>query len=77
MRRSESVVDIDVAKGGQSLAELRIVFLLLRMETKVFQQDALAFLAGGDRSLGAGSDDILSKSHLAVQQLIQPVGHRL
>ena len=39
VRRSESVVDIDLDAGRELLREVRIVLLFLRMEAEIFEQD--------------------------------------
>ena len=41
MGGSEGVVDVDVSVGGQLLAELSVVLLLLLVEADVLQQDNL------------------------------------
>ena len=75
--RSESVVDEDVAEGGELTAEFLVVALFFHMEARVFQKHAFAFLASLDFRLSVGTDHVFGKSDLAVQKLVEPVGDGL
>ena len=75
--RTESVVYINVAKGREFLGERRIVLGFTCVETDIFEKNGFAVFKSGDLSLCVFTNDILSKSDLAVEKLIQAIGNRL
>ena len=68
---AESVVHIDVAQGGISFAQVRIVFLFAHVQAHIRQHDH-----GAGRQVGLAVAPVFQYRHRLPQQSAQALGHR-
>src|SRR5579864_5849282 len=83
MRRSESVINVEIGQSGKLAGKALVVGLLFGVEAKVLEKQSLAllqffgrFFRGQSDTVG-GKADVAAPSHLLIQQHAQPFGGRL
>ena len=77
VRRTKRVVHIDIAVRSELFAEFGVSALFTRVETKVFEQNALALFERRDLLFRIGADHVGSEGNFIVQQLVEPVRNGL
>ncbi len=76
MRRSESVVDVEVGERRQPIGEGAVVRLLSGIEPEILEQNHLSGLDVRANGRGGLSYNLVERHHVAAKQLRQAVGHR-
>ena len=73
VRDGEAIIDKEVAEFCEFVDEFRIVLFLALVETRIFQQQDIAVLQGGDGLLRHFADAIVCESYGTVDMF----AHRL
>ena len=71
VRRTESVVDVNVRVFGKSLAEVFVPAFFAGVETQVFKKYAFAVLQRRDFFFRVRADDVGCKRYLVVKKFVQ------
>jgi glutathione S-transferase len=74
MRRSKSIVDVDVAQGRQLFGELRIVLFFFGVEAQILQQQN--FAGFGQNRMHLRTDAIWRHRYWLAQKFREPLGAR-
>src|SRR5687767_15192529 len=74
--RAKRIIDIHVAKRGESLGKGFVVLLFSGMETKILEQHDVARFHLRDEIFDVRADAVRRKDHVLSQQSSQPLGNR-
>src|SRR4051812_30274425 len=77
MRRTEGIVDVEIAQRRQLLAERRVVLLFLDVEAEVLQQQYVAQVERLDHPLDLWPDGVRGQRYLDAEAFTQLGGDRL
>ena len=68
---TECVVYVNVGKSGKFFAKFKVTTFFACVETSVFKQHHFAVLHSGNLGLCVLADNVMSKRHFAVKQLVE------
>ena len=77
MSTAESIIHINITQSSQSCGEIRIVLLLFRVETGIFQQNDIAILCSIYSRFNLGANTVIQFVHPLAQYFSQAVSHGL
>ena len=77
MRRTKSVIDVNIRQGGQGLGKLGVVLLLSGVEAQVLQEKHLTRLKLLSQLLNNGANEISDVDEGFPQKGFQADGNRL
>src|SRR5689334_5616797 len=77
MRCAESVINVDITKGGELLRKSGVVLFFFGVKTKILENKNLAVLQGLRHAFGFRAHAVRGESDLASQQFGEPGDHGL